>query len=400
MHSFCEGCGQAHTCDRSCGYACEAPPAAGDGHRRQLQFIPAVIDNSRCEWDLFDDSLRAIEETCCAEDGSCASGLPETCPYDCGQLYVPFLEQCREVLYTQIEHDNATITEFETFSSQCLELDPKTMVMAIHNSVCLVCGDGEIEEPEECDDGFGRNSDEPNARCRTDCRLAACGDGVVDAGEDCDQGPLNSDEPDANCRADCTRPRCGDGIADAGGGEDCDAGARNSDEAGAACSANCTRLCPALPPLDGATIEYSSGLAFPTAATYTCDGSGGPPADGDAARECQQDGRWSGVPPTRCETAVSTFCAEATSRVCGFGSCGPDNQLSTYEALAQAWCTVAGFTRAVTWQQHPGNDHTRANTFSGSSRDDIGSVSCSDSYATTNYGTSGDCLCLTDLVCA
>ena len=60
------------------------------------------------------------------------------------------------------------------------------------------------------------------------------------------------------------------------------------------------RLCPALEPLIGATIEYSNGLVFPTTASYTCDTTAGPPPDGDATRACQVDGTWAGESPTTC----------------------------------------------------------------------------------------------------
>ncbi|MFZ5481580.1 MAG: DUF4215 domain-containing protein [Myxococcota bacterium] len=50
------------------------------------------------------------------------------------------------------------------------------------------CGDGEVADDEECDDGAA-NGDDPDA-CRANCLLPACGDGVVDGGEACDDGAL------------------------------------------------------------------------------------------------------------------------------------------------------------------------------------------------------------------
>lgn len=48
------------------------------------------------------------------------------------------------------------------------------------------------------------------------------------------------------------------------------------------------------------TIVLSNGNAASSVVTYTCDGSGGAPSDGDATRTCQGDGSWSGAAPTSC----------------------------------------------------------------------------------------------------
>ncbi len=93
-----------------------------------------------------------------------------------------------------------------------------------NNTSSLLCGDGEIQGLEECDDGSENSDTEPDA-CRSDCSLPHCGDGVVDENEACDDGASNSDAvPDA-CRSDCNEPRCGDGIVDVVAGELCDEGA-------------------------------------------------------------------------------------------------------------------------------------------------------------------------------
>jgi cysteine-rich repeat protein len=50
-----------------------------------------------------------------------------------------------------------------------------------------ICGDGVLDEGEECDDGEANSDTEPDA-CRTLCVLPWCGDGVTDSGEACDDG--------------------------------------------------------------------------------------------------------------------------------------------------------------------------------------------------------------------
>ena len=84
------------------------------------------------------------------------------------------------------------------------------------DTACNLCGDGVVDEGEECN--------EPGLTCATGacvgCRcLSQCGDGVVDAGEQCDG--------DACCNDDCTlmdTPEC-TGAADSGA---TDAGATDS----------------------------------------------------------------------------------------------------------------------------------------------------------------------------
>ena len=64
-----------------------------------------------------------------------------------------------------------------------------------------VCGDGNLDEGEACDDGEG-NAD--NAACTSDCNINVCGDGLVYEGvEECDLGEENVDGGlcDTNCVA-------------------------------------------------------------------------------------------------------------------------------------------------------------------------------------------------------
>jgi cysteine-rich repeat protein len=49
------------------------------------------------------------------------------------------------------------------------------------------CGNGVVEDGEECDQGTA-NSNTARDACRTDCTKAHCGDRVVDTGEACDDG--------------------------------------------------------------------------------------------------------------------------------------------------------------------------------------------------------------------
>lgn len=78
-----------------------------------------------------------------------------------------------------------------------------------------VCGNGDVEAAEECDDGNTVDGD----GCNADCVLEFCGDGVVQSNEGCDDG--NTVDGDG-CNANCVLESCGDGVEQTG--EECDDG--------------------------------------------------------------------------------------------------------------------------------------------------------------------------------
>jgi cysteine-rich repeat protein len=66
----------------------------------------------------------------------------------------------------------------------------------------VVCGDGVVDDGEECDDG---NADETDA-CLSSCEIATCGDGFTQAGvEECDDGNLEDGD---GCEASCIVTLC------------------------------------------------------------------------------------------------------------------------------------------------------------------------------------------------
>lgn len=153
-----------------------------------------------------------------------------------------------------------------------------------------VCGNGQLELGETCDDGNTASGD----GCSDSCiREPRCGDRVLDPGEDCDDG--NTVDGDG-CSATCARePRCGDGFVDAG--EDCDDGNTNE---GDACSSTCTRLTEC----GNGVVEFGE----------QCDN--GNTANGDC---CSAECRFTGVV---CRTATGP-CDLA--EVCSQGVCPPDS---------------------------------------------------------------------------
>ena len=104
--------------------------------------------------------------------------------------------------------------------------------LACEDEVCIVvpggCGDGIVEDGEECDDGQNNADD---AACKFDCTAQWCGDGMVGPGEACDDG---NEVEDDECTNQCAAADCGDGEVQAG--EECDDG--NADD-GDGCTSTC-----------------------------------------------------------------------------------------------------------------------------------------------------------------
>lgn len=88
-----------------------------------------------------------------------------------------------------------------------------------------MCGNGQLEAEEECDDGALNSNETPNA-CRRDCVIAYCGDGVTDDGEECDGSQ--------DCTFDCHTVQCGNGNVEEG--EECDPPAAGT------CTDRCRRI--------------------------------------------------------------------------------------------------------------------------------------------------------------
>lgn len=131
------------------------------------------------------------------------------------------------------------------------------------------CGNGLVDEGEECDLGFANGGP---GMCRTDCRAPRCGDGMPDEGERCDDG--NDDDSDA-CRSDCTRPLQVTWVRAPAGGE----------QAGAA---HGLALAP-----EGGAIVVGRGQAAAGALSRAWVAAYGRDGDERWARWLPEDGAWS-----------------------------------------------------------------------------------------------------------
>ncbi len=143
-------------------------------------------------------------------------------------------------------------------------------------NICYVCGDGNLELGEDCDDAG------ESATCDIDCTDVICGDGTLNetAGEVCDDAGESE-----TCDEDCTLPECGDDTLNPMAGEQCDDG--NVDD-GDGCSAQCE--IEADPTTDGADSTGGTTTGDATGDTTTDDGSPGDASVGTTGGQASTTG--------------------------------------------------------------------------------------------------------------
>ncbi len=196
-----------------------------------------------------------------------------------------------------------------------------------------VCGDGEVEGNEECDDGNDDDTDD----CTNACLLPACGDGIVYKGvEQCDDG--NLDDSDV-CTSLCEDAKCGDGFVYAGF-EACDDGNDDSDDA-------CTNLCEVAKCGDGHVYQAGGEV---------CDDGQNIDDYGGCAPGCKKLGPRCGDDIVqknegeRCDTSppfANVTCNEnctynfgtVTQLLCG-GSCTWDDEAGCQQGDADIFCKL------------------------------------------------------------
>ena len=198
-------------------------------------------------------------------DGKCQKGeTAESCPYDCAtesvcgdqicstdETYASCPDDCEPPQPSVCNNDGTCnegedclncpndcsgVTGGKPTSRYCCGAD--TCAVNLCGSGCgsipsPYCGDGIIDDSEECDDGG------ESGYCNSDCTYSVCGDEKpnLSAGEECDDGIVT-----ASCDIDCTFSECGDGTLNTIASEECDDGNANS---GDGCDAVCKVEVPA-----------------------------------------------------------------------------------------------------------------------------------------------------------
>lgn len=225
---------------------------------------------------------------------------------------------------------------------------------------CAQCGNGFVDEGEECDDGLANSDVAPDA-CRTTCVNAYCGDGVVDFTEECDDGNnTDGDLCDSTCACEPGNPAatCQDMACPTGGQLTIWAGTSgiactdNNDCAIGTCDVG-LGVCKTVTDLDtGYTgIAHNSDIndQVTTRGDLICDGpfAGGPEPCG----ECKVVGIDPSSGHCRCANDIRTQCDEpfaADSDDCGGNTCncyfGPPLPLSSGNTPA---CVLNRFAQDV-----------------------------------------------------
>jgi cysteine-rich repeat protein len=163
------------------------------------------------------------------------------------------------------------------------------------------CGNGQVDDGEQCDDG----NQVPGDGCRADCTREACGDGILDPAEGCDDG----NTLDGDCCSSACAPRAEGASCD--DGDPCTDGDRCTDGAcggvplvctppGACQFATCERAgCVNRPLADGISCDDGE----PCTVADVCRGGGcvgGRPTVCDDGDPCTED---LCVPGTGCSNA-------------------------------------------------------------------------------------------------
>lgn len=152
-----------------------------------------------------------------------------------GELGEDFLAECtvqNEERKITLCHKGVTITVAKQAARAALAHGD---TIGACGEVEPACGDGVIDEGEECDDGNTEDGDGCSATCAIE---PFCGDGNVDDGEECDdENVVDGDGCSSICTLEATTTPavCGDGEVE--DNEECDDG---NTEDGDGCSAACT----------------------------------------------------------------------------------------------------------------------------------------------------------------
>lgn len=200
----------------------------------------------------------------CAEVGAQCGTIDDGCgtPLGCGDC--DFASSC--ISNQCIPNSTTTTTTSTTTSTTNTTTTTSTTTSSTTSTTTTTipvdCGDGNLDVPEECDDGANDNGDGCSAICTEepgyDCAgepslcTTTCGDSIIAGSEECDDsGAFDGDGCNSDCNEEqgwtcvglpsvCTTT-CGDGTT--AGTEECDDGNADNNDG---CTDLCTKACAEL----------------------------------------------------------------------------------------------------------------------------------------------------------
>lgn len=183
----------------------------------------AVVGTPSLTWSLRNDAAQTAQGT--LGDGTCHEGAFACKAFTCSGLGTasaadPFTGLPAAGVFVSVTYEDDDCLDTEEVWLSCLQAN--------------VCGDGQQEGTEACDDGNTTNND----GCSSTCAIERCGDGIVQTGEACD-GTAGLSEGQG-CTPECqisSAATCGDGAVNQAS-EQCDGDAGL--EANQLCSDTCT----------------------------------------------------------------------------------------------------------------------------------------------------------------
>ncbi|MBO4351547.1 MAG: DUF4215 domain-containing protein [Proteobacteria bacterium] len=215
------------------------------------------------------------------------------------------------------------------------------------HKVGILCGNGEIDEDEACDDGNTEGGDGCAADCSEveagfscdfpgmECIPEGCGNNVVDEGEECDAGTLSAPYGPGECTESCkTAHYCGDGLLDdidVANGEECDDGL-DSSEYYNGCSTECK------------LVNYcGDGMVQPD--NEQCDDGNKDDGDGCSAK-CEIEPNYVCVASEGKSVCSSILCGNGVldgAEACDDGNRNPGDGCSMICQVERHWrCTLEG----------------------------------------------------------
>ena len=127
----------------------------------------AFFSQGACPIPRLQDRATTVSAICCANQACPGETIPTVCSFDCARAFTTFLSDCNEVLAPIL--GAADMRKYTEFGNLCTNLDVRSLVTAIHESHCWYCGDGNVDDDEQCDAGDAAD----------ECESAPCQNGGV-----------------------------------------------------------------------------------------------------------------------------------------------------------------------------------------------------------------------------